>query len=263
MDKNKSAYKLNGLPKVYWINLDSDVRRRRYMEDQFSYWEIDNHIRVSAYDGRGGNIQQFLFGRYPDNVTASEIGCCMSHLKAIKDFYDNTDDEYCMIVEDDVNFGLAGFWSFSWNDIIDNLPLYWDCIQLTTICTGDIHTRLHLKFINDFSAAVYLITRHHAEKIIKAHIHGDKFKLDNGVKPRAVSEDLVFESGRTFTFPVFLYNIDFRSNIHQDHINTFHRGSHDALLGFWKKHGPHINIKEYMDYNPYLFRVSESSNQPA
>ena len=94
MDKNKSAYKLDGLPKVYWINLDSDVRRRRYMEDQFSYWGIDDHVRVSAYDGRDGNVQQFLCGRYPDNVTSSEIGCCMSHLKAIKDFYDNTDDEY-------------------------------------------------------------------------------------------------------------------------------------------------------------------------
>ena len=77
------------------------------------------------------NIQKML--------QLSEIGCCMSHLKAIKDFYDNTDDEYCMIVEDDVNFESQGFGSFSWNDIIDNLPLYWDCIQLTTICTGDIH----------------------------------------------------------------------------------------------------------------------------
>ena len=257
MTKNK----LSGLPKVYWINLDSDTTRRKYMEDQFSYWGIDNHFRISAYDGRSGNVQQFLSGRYPDNVTMSELGCCMSHLKAVKDFYENTDDEYCMIVEDDVDFSTAEFWKFCWQDVVDNLPLYWDCVQLTTICTGDIHVRLHLKFINDFSAAVYLITRNHAAKIIKHHIRGDKYKLDNGVKPRAVSEDLILESGKTFTFPIFLYNVKFESNIHQEHIDAFHRGSHDSLKRFWKRHGPHIDIKDYMDYNPYLYRVSENSAQ--
>ena len=101
-----------------------------------------------------------------------------------------------MIVEDDVDFSTANFWNFTWQEFVNNLPLYWDCMQLTTICTGDIHIRMHLKFINDFSAACYLITRHHAEKIIKNHIRGIRFKLDNGVKPRPVSEDLIFESGR-------------------------------------------------------------------
>ena len=51
-DKNKSAFKLQGLPKIYWLNLDADVERRKYMEDQFDYWEIENHTRISGYDGR-------------------------------------------------------------------------------------------------------------------------------------------------------------------------------------------------------------------
>ena len=35
MDKNKSAFKLKNLPHIYWLNLDSDVERRKWMEDQF------------------------------------------------------------------------------------------------------------------------------------------------------------------------------------------------------------------------------------
>ena len=33
-DKNKSAFKLEGIPHVYWLNLDADTHRRDYMESQ-------------------------------------------------------------------------------------------------------------------------------------------------------------------------------------------------------------------------------------
>ena len=42
MDKNKSAFKLKGLPTIYWLNLDADENRRFYMEEQFKYWQVEN-----------------------------------------------------------------------------------------------------------------------------------------------------------------------------------------------------------------------------
>ena len=54
MDKNKSVFKIKGLPAIYWLNLDADTHRREYMEEQFEYWQIENHTRISAYDGRDG-----------------------------------------------------------------------------------------------------------------------------------------------------------------------------------------------------------------
>lgn len=165
MDKNKSIYKLANIPHIYWLNLDSDTDRRQYMEQQFEYWEIKNHTRISGYDGRVDDVSLYIKGRIPDNVTQNELGCCMSHLKAIKHFYENTKDEYCLIVEDDVSFDLVKYWNFTWNDFFSHAPYDWDCLQLTTICTGDIHVKLHIRFINDFSAAIYLITRHHALKL--------------------------------------------------------------------------------------------------
>ena len=60
MDKNKSVFKLKGLPNSYWLNLDADEHRRIYMEAQFKYWEIENHTRIAGYDGRTDDVCQFL-----------------------------------------------------------------------------------------------------------------------------------------------------------------------------------------------------------
>ena len=258
-DKNKSAFKLQGLPHIYWLNLDADDNRRQYMEQQFEYWQITNHTRISGFDGREDDVAYHLKGKVPDNITSGELGCCLSHIKAIKHFYEETNDDYCMIVEDDVSFDIARYWNFTWKEFFGLAPYDWDCLQLTTICTGDIHVKLHLKFINDFSAAVYLISRHHAAKIVRNHVRGSKFKLDNGVKPRAVSEDVILETGKTYTIPLFLYNLNFGSTIHQEHIGVFHKGPHDALLNWWQQSGASIDIRDHMNYDPYLGRITENS----
>ena len=262
LDKNKSAFKLQGLPHVYWLNLDADAERRQYMENQFKYWEIENHTRISGYDGREDDVSSHLKGRIPDNVSQNELGCCMSHLKAIKKFYEETDDEYCLIMEDDAVLDIARFWNFTWQEFFSLVPYDWDCIQLTTITTGDIHVKLHQKFINDFSAAVYLISRHHAAKVLRHHMRGDKWKLDNGVKPRAVSEDTILESGKTYSIPLFLYNLNFNSTIHPEHIHVFHQGPYNALLNFWQQQGATVDIKDWMNYDPYLGRIAGQHRDP-
>ena len=82
LDKNKAAHKLKGLPHIYWINLDDKDDRKNYMEEQFAYWEVANHTRISAYDGREDDLSDILKGRYPDHMTSGEVGCTTSHLKA-------------------------------------------------------------------------------------------------------------------------------------------------------------------------------------
>ena len=261
-DKNKAAFKLKNLPHIYWLNLDADVARRNWMEEQFEYWDIKDHTRIAGYDGREDDVSDNLKGLFPDQVTQGELGCCMSHLKAIKEFYENSDDDYCIIAEDDVNLDIAHYWNFKWTEFFSLLPYDWDCVQMTIISTGDIHVKLHLKFVNDFSAAFYLITRHHASKVLKNHMRGDKWKLDQGVKPRAVSEDTILETGKTYTIPIFLYNMDFKSSIHQEHIGIFHKGPHDALLQYWQQAGAQWDLKEQMNVDPYLGRITENSAAP-
>lgn len=259
MDKNKSAYKLRNFGPIYYINLDDQPERKQYMEDQFKYWEIENYTRVSAYDGREDDLSDIISGRYPENITSGEVGCVTSHLKAIKEWLENSDSPYAVIMEDDCFLDIVRYWNFTWDDFYAALPYDWDVVQLAIISTGDVHVSLHKRFVNNFSTACYIITRHHATKLIKHHVRGEKYKLDNGVKPRPVADDLIYNSGNTYSLPLLLYRIELGSSIHPDHIDAFHRGNHDAQFNYWSQKGSELTIDELMDYDPYLGRVVESS----
>jgi GR25 family glycosyltransferase involved in LPS biosynthesis len=257
MDKNKSAYKLKGIPPIYYLNLDAQPERSQYMEDQFKYWEVEDYTRISAYDGRNDDLSDIIKGRYPDNMTSGEIGCVTSHLKAIKHWMETSDSPCAIIAEDDLDLQLVKNWDFTWKEFNSLVPFDFDVIQLAIICTGALHVKLHRRFVNDFSTAAYMITRHHAEKLIKYHVRGDKYKLDNGCKPRAVADDLIYNSGNTFSIPLFLYKIALGSSIHPEHVDIFHKSSHDGLLEFWQQRGAELKIQELMDYDPYLGRMTE------
>ena len=258
-DKNKSTYKLKNFGPIYYLNLDGQPERKEYMEDQFKYWEVDNYERISAYDGREDDLSDIITGRYPDNMTSGEIGCITSHLKAIKHYLDTSDSPYAIMMEDDCNLDLVRFWNFTWDDLYAHFPYDYDVVQLAIICTGDLHVRLHKRFVNDFSTACYVISRYHAEKLVRLHCRGEKYKLDQGVKPRPVADDLIYNSGVTYATPLLLYRIELGSSIHPEHIDIFHRQSHDGILNFWQQKGPEITLEQITDYNPYLGRVTENS----
>jgi len=259
MDKNKSTYKLKNFGPIYYLNLDGQPERREYMENQFKYWEIENYERISAYDGRDDDLSDIIKGRYPEMLTSGEVGCITSHLKAIKHWYETSDSSYAIIMEDDCSLDLVRYWNFTWDDFYANIPYDWDVVQLAIICTGDIHIRIHKRFVNEFSTACYIINRHHAEKLLRLHVRGDKYKLDNGVRPRPVADDLIYNSGNTYSVPMLLYKIDLGSSIHPDHIDAFHKGNYESQFNYWSQTGANMSVQELTNYDPYLGRVTESS----
>ena len=256
-EKNKSAYKLKGIGPIYCINLDGQPERWEYMQTQFKYWEIENYERISAYDGRDDDLSGIIKGTYPVNMTSGEVGCTTSHLKAIKHWYKTSDSSYALMMEDDIDLNLVKFWNFTWQDFMRGLPYDWDVVQLAIICTGALHVRIHKRFVNDFSTACYMITRHHAQKLMKYHVRGEKYKIDNGVKPRAVADDLIYNSGNTYSVPVFLYKLSLGSSIHPEHIDMIHKASYDGLIGFWRQTGCYWKVDELMQFDPYLGRITE------
>ena len=259
MDNNKSVYKLKGIAPIYCINLDGQPERWEYMENQFKYWEIEDYTRISAYDGRDDDLSDIIKGIYPTNMTSGEIGCTTSHLKAMKHFLDNSDAPYAIIMEDDCDMEVVRFWNFNWADVVAHFPYDYEVIQIAIICTGDIHVKLHKRFVNDFSTACYVINRPHAEKLVRFHCRGDKYKIDQGVRPRAVADDLIYNSGNTFAIPLFMYKVELGSSIHPEHVEVFHKSNHQALWGYWSQQGANMNIAEQMDYDPYLGRVTENT----
>lgn len=255
-DKNKALSKIKGFPSIYYINLDDHTDRRAYMEEQFRWWGIENYTRISAYDGRGDNdLGDVLKGKYPQLMTSGEVGCTVSHLEAMKTWLENSDEseDALIVMEDDCDMDVISHWGFTWKEFTRELPYHWDVVQLAVINPGELHIRLHLRFVNDFSTACYLIRRSHAEKLVRMHCRGNLFKLDQNVKPRAVADDLIYNSGLTFSIPLFLYKIALGSSIHDVHVNVFHKSSHDGLWDFWKKQAPFITKwAPYFNYDPYM-----------
>ena len=255
METNKAVHKLKGLPPVYVINLDGEPHRWKAVEDMLKYWEVKDYTRISAYDGREDDLGDILKGRYPDQMTSGEVGCTTSHLKAMKEFL-KTDAPCALMMEDDCDISTIFWWPFSWKDFYSKVPYDYDVVQLAIINTAQVHVKMHKRFVNDFSTACYLITRRHAQKLVDLHVRGDKYKIDNGVKPRAVADDLIYNSGNTFSIPLFLYKIELGSSIHDDHVDTFHKSNHEGLWNFWKSQAMNINDwNAIFDYDPYFGRL--------
>ena len=254
-EKNKAVYKLKNFGPLYYINLDEQPERDTEMQSMCKYWEL-NPTRVSAFDGRHGDLNHILEGNHDIGITSGEVGCVTSHLKAIKQWYETTDTPYAIFAEDDVSFDTAFFWQFTWDDFVKKLPYDWDVVQLAIINPGVVYAHMHARWVNDFSTACYMITRHHAKKLIEHHCVGDKFRLDQGVKPRPVADDLIYNCGRTYAIPLFHYKIELGSSIHPDHIEVFHKGSHKGILDHWRESLAQMEDQSQLfEYDPYLGRI--------
>lgn len=245
--------KLRGICPILWINLDTETDRQDHMNSLLDFYEIQ-HTRISAIDGRNDNDpSEFLVGKWPELISAGELACTMSHLKAIKYFYEQTDLDYIIICEDDIIFDTVQYWPFTWPTFMSSVPYDWDVLQCAITSTKNLRASLHPRLINDFCAAFYVITRHHARKIVKHHIKGDKFRLDQKIKPRAASEEIIYNSGKTYSIPLFTYRYDFNSGIHQEHIEIFHKNNSDGVLNFWKTRQQEVGTNELLDYDFYGF----------
>ena len=254
-DKNKAAYKLKNFGPLYYINLDGQPERDTAMQSMCKYWELDP-TRISAFDGRHGDLNHILEGSHDIGITSGEVGCVTSHLKAIKQWYETTDTPYAIFAEDDVSFDTARFWKFTWDEFVEKLPYDWDVVQLAIINPGVVYASMHARWVNDFPPPCFMITRHHAKKLIDHHCVGDKFRLDQGVKPRPVADDLIYNCGRTYAIPLFHYKIEMGSSIHPEHIEVFHKGSHEGILSHWRDQLAQMEDQsELFNYDPYLGRI--------
>jgi hypothetical protein len=251
MERNKAAYKLKDFGPLYIINLDAQPERWDFMQEQLDRWQVTNYERISAFDGRNNDLSEILVDGYPNAVSSGEIGCVTSHLKAIKHWYDTTDTEYGIFMEDDCDFVSAGCWPFSWREFMARVPYDWDCLQVAVINPRKLVANIHPRYVDDYSTACFVINRRYAEKLMHFHCRGDKFKLDNGVRPRAVADDLIYNAGKTYAIPLFLYKLELGSSIHPEHIDVFHKSSRQGLDHWWHNSASDMPIDKFFEYDTH------------
>lgn len=235
----KMSDRLEGLTSVYYISLEESEHRRDNLESQFGRYGITPVCLISK---RFAECNDVVTGKYVDTLNEGTKGCCVSQLKAIKNWYENTDENYGFFCEDDLSLETVEYWDFTWKEFIEKIPEDADCVQLLTIRKEYDTFELRERYWDDWAATAYILTREYAKKLIDTYIREDSYHLEipnSDVMP--LIENILFTSiGKTYTYPLFVEEIKFQStHIGKDDDvvdgqKTNHYAAHKKVLNWWK-----------------------------
>lgn len=234
MSEHTGLNKLSGLEPIYVINMERSKDRKEYIINHFDKYNIHNYNFVEAIDGNTTNLNDLIDNIDSLQLSKAEAATSLSHLKTIEYWLENSDSEYAIIVEDDVSFETCDYWEFSWKDFLQAVDKKYDVLQLVIINNFTVNPRLHLREFLDWSAAAYLIKREYAKRLIKKYKVSNKYVFSTN-RLRSVSEGVIYGMGQCYSIPLFTYNNDFESNLHQSHINTIHLNSKNQTMQYWQK----------------------------
>ena len=229
--------KLENFPSVYYVSLEECKDRQDNIERQFAEYGITPTAILSKRFAESNDV---VTGKYAYTLNEGTKGCVVSHLRAIKNWYENTDEDYGFFCEDDLSLETIQYWNFTWEEFIKKIPLDAECVQLLTI-RGDFETfELRERQWNDWGATAYIITRDYVKMLINTYIRNDTYHLEvpnSEVMP--LIENILF-SGKTYTAPLFVENIEFNSTFvgSDDDVNDGqkrdHYYAHETVLNYWK-----------------------------
>ncbi|XWV25748.1 glycosyltransferase family 25 [Tupanvirus soda lake] len=236
---------LDSFPKVLWINLDRSRKRALYMEKLLSEYNITN-TRIKAIDGvniRDPELNNTCF--INRTLTRPENACTCSHLKALKYFVENMEDDYVVVFEDDVSFEFLPLIPFNWSDLIKKLPKDFEVIQLAiTHENGNIDNILvktdpSMKY---YCSAAYLITKIGAKKLLDRYYSKEYNKIILYSQEHVTADSMLLSTGATYSIPIFTY-LTSESTIHPWHLKN-HNQSKNQQLELWKNNTK-TNINDY------------------
>lgn len=214
---------------IYYINLDRSTERNKFMKNQFDIFDLKDVTRISAIDGQKLNNNYFINDYH--NMSNSEIGCTLSHIKAIKTAYEEN-REYAIIMEDDNVFYLLPFWVHTLKQIISFAPSDWDIIKLFNyeIKLDGKHKSFFVNHSNSnptWSTLVYIINRKGMKKILDEVYFQEKIRIKRNKEIYSGSADIyIYGLVNTYdiVFPLFLcgdeiFESTINKNDEQYHIN--------------------------------------------
>jgi GR25 family glycosyltransferase involved in LPS biosynthesis len=228
--------KLRGFPTVYYVTLVDDIERQRLIKTQFSKYDI---TPVALISERFDKAEEIVTGKYVDNLTGPTCGCIISHLKAIKHWYENTDEDYGFFCEDDLSLETVKYWNFTWEEFVEGLPSNWDAVQLVIVREKFEGTDIREREWNDWAQTAYILKRDYAKKLLDSYIRENSFHLEIG-ELMPIDENILFTQGKTYSIPLFVENTKINStDVNdleiEDGQKPNHHYSANYILNQWRK----------------------------
>lgn len=251
--------KLEDFPTTYYVSLKESKDRQIKLEQAFAEYNVFPKAILSK---RFAECDDVITGKYVYQLNEGTKGCCVSHLKAIQNWYETTDEDYAFFCEDDLSLETIQYWDFTWKDFISQLPQDWECIQLLTIRDDVEDLNLRQRYWNDWGATAYILKRSYAKKLIDIYIpytRNNTYHLEipnQDIMP--LIENILFTSlGQVYTAPLFVENIDFNSTFvgKDDDVNegqkNNHIKAHQVVMNLWKGQLK-TDINDYRDEKPLM-----------
>jgi hypothetical protein len=239
--------KLGGFGPVYVINLPRRTDRRDHMKKLFKDYDITNYTFIEAFDALE-NIHQYIYNAERKNEKAAkrtETAACMSHLKAIKYWLDNSDTEYAIFAEDDLSMDTVQFWPWTWQEFMSAIYFDYDVLQICLTQFGQKNVKMHKRLRTDYSAGLYILKRSHAQSIIKRMIVDEKYNVNIDRNDVIVDHSVVMgNTDRAYACGLFTYDVSTLSDINPSGVRL-HTKSRDSVLQYWKQNK--LTLKEFID----------------
>ena len=256
--------KLEGLPEIYYINLDHRTDRRDWMESQFEYWGIKNYHRVCASKYHVSKYDEWKDLIVEDGILEclSAMSTALNHIETIIGWYDNNFSETCILMEDDISLANIKYWNFDWTYLQNNLPENWECIQLyycPRYQTDGLTVPMFLhKRTDATSAAAYLINRSYAKKVKDLLYRNGRYRLtfsDNSYHKRyekihITGDSNLFDIGVTYSIPLFNLNSSLDGDSQQNNNKTCPIDiiCSKLIKDWWRKYHHKFSLEEFFTY---------------
>ena len=242
----KKMSKLDNFPSVYYISLEESKDRQRNIEDQFGLYNIKTNSIISR---RFAECDDKVTGPLVNILDDGTKGCVVSHLKMIKKWYDETDEDYAFFCEDDLSLETVDYWNFTWEEFIENLPEDSECVQLCCVRPDEIDIELKERSLYDWSVTAYILTRDYAKKIIDRYCLDDSYHLeiyDTEFYPMPESV-LFYGMGKVYSINLFVEDQKLKSTFSEvNKLETgqkeYHTETYNHVMNWWKTYGKQVNI---------------------
>jgi len=248
--------KLKGLPKIYYVNLDSRSDRREYMESQFDHWKIKNYHRISASKYLSTEDYKWSDLVLDESISfgSAAVANSITHIEMIKNWLETTNEKYLLMMEDDYDLSLIEYWNFDWSYLMNNIPTNWDCIQLGFENNKMIPFFLH-PTMPLYGFGPCLITRKYAEKLAYLHFKEGKFLLNlrcNDIrlkKEYGMVDNFITQSGKSYSIPLITNNPDLGSDYSLDNTpRAWFKACRDLYYDWWKNEHYKYTLEEFFTY---------------
>jgi GR25 family glycosyltransferase involved in LPS biosynthesis len=240
MEKNK----LENFPSVYYVSLEECKDRQDNIERQFAEYGITPTPIISK---RFAESDDEITGKFLDQLNEGTTGCVISHLKAIRKWYEETDEDYAFFCEDDLSLETIQYWDFTWEEFVKTIPDDALCVQLLVIRKDYETFDLRRRLWDDWSGTAYIITRDYAKVLVEHYCLEEKrFHLElpgarNVLTP--LLENVLFETLEDvcYTIPLFVEDIGFGTTFSPEEdkeVNGNQKNGHTeaykTVLNYWK-----------------------------